>query len=55
MAEEQANQEGYDAYFAGADPEENPYHYGTTEQLWWDRGFAQAEADDTEPKESRDM
>ena len=30
MPENKAYQEGYDAYFAGADPEENPYHYGTT-------------------------
>jgi hypothetical protein len=54
MEENGAFREGYDAYFAGADPEENPYHYGTTEQFWWDRGFAQAEADDTEPGKGRD-
>ena len=55
MTETKAHQEGYDAYFAGADPEENPYCYGTTEQYWWDQGFAKAEADDAEPKESNDV
>lgn len=54
MEENKVFQEGYDAYFAGADPEENPYRYGTTGQFWWDRGFAQAEAEDAEPKESWD-
>ena len=55
MAENAAYQEGYDAHFAGADPEKDPHRFGTTEQFWWDRGFAQAEADDMEPKENRDV
>ncbi len=48
MSSNTAFEEGYDAYWARLDPDDNPYPPGTPERRSWDEGFAQAELEDNE-------
>jgi hypothetical protein len=46
MPEDKAFQEGYDSYWGGVDPDDNPYQSETVEHFCWDEGWSQAELED---------
>jgi ribosome modulation factor len=46
MPENKAFQEGYEAYWGGVDPDDNPYASGTADRLSWDEGWSQAQLED---------
>ncbi len=48
MSSNQAFEEGYDAYWARLDKDDNPYPPGTPERRSWDEGWSQAELEDNE-------
>ncbi len=48
MADNEACQEGYDAYWHGVDPDDNPYVSESDEHFHWDQGWAQAQMEDLE-------
>ena len=41
-------QEGYEGFWDGVDPDDNPYVYGSIESLSWDEGWSQAQLEDDE-------
>ena len=43
MTDNGAFQDGYDAYWGGVDPDDNPHVSGTEQASSWDEGWAQAE------------
>lgn len=48
MSSNEAFEEGYGAYWARLDPDDNPYQPGTPERLAWDEGWSQAQLEDNE-------
>ena len=48
MTEDSAFQEGYDAYWDGVDPDDNPYVSGSEQQFSWDEGWSQAQLENEE-------
>lgn len=46
MSENKAFRAGYDAYWGGVDPDDNPYPSQTVEHLSWDEGWSQAQLED---------
>jgi hypothetical protein len=46
MSENQAFQEGYDTYWGGVDPDDNPYQSEAAEHFSWDEGWSQAQLED---------
>jgi hypothetical protein len=46
MSENRAFQEGYDAYWDGVDPDDNPYRSESAEHFSWDEEWSQAELED---------
>ena len=51
MSENKAFQEGYDAYWDGVDPDDNPYRSETAEHFSWDEGWSQAQLEDDDVTE----
>ena len=49
MADENAFQQGYDAYWDGVDGDDNPFISETLQYYSWDEGWSQAELEDEEP------
>ena len=49
MADETAFQHGYDAYWGGADCNDNPFIFQTDQHYSWDEGWSQAELEDDDP------
>jgi hypothetical protein len=43
----QSYNQGYRGYFSSADLDENPYDYGTPEFIAWEKGWKEAEDDDS--------
>ena len=48
MTDDNASQEGYDAYWNDVDSDDNPYMSGTEEHHCWDEGWSQAQLEDDE-------
>ena len=48
MIADDAFQQGYDAYWDGVDPDDNPHLAESEEHFRWDEGWAQAQLDDEE-------
>ncbi len=46
MSSDQAFEDGYDAYWAGVDSDDNPHKPGTEGQYSWDEGWSQAQLED---------
>lgn len=46
--EDEAFETGYEAYWEGVDPDDNPHKAGTNEHASWDEGWSQAELEDDE-------
>ncbi len=46
MREDDAFEAGYDAYWDGVAPENNPFKPETAEHRAWDEGWSQAQAED---------
>jgi len=46
MTDETLFQEGYDAYWQGVDPDDNPYVSGSEQSDSWDEGWSQAQLED---------
>jgi len=46
--EDEAFETGYEAYWEGVDPDDNPHQAGTNEHFSWDEGWSQAELEDDE-------
>ena len=50
-AEANAFEEGYDAYWDGVDPDDNPHPSGTQQQCSWDQGWSQAQLEDSDAEQ----
>lgn len=48
MADEEAFQQGYDAYWDGVDCDDNPFISETDQHYSWDEGWSQAQLEDDE-------
>lgn len=46
MADSDAFQEGYDAYWDGVDLDDSPYVLGTEHSFRWDEGWSHAQVED---------
>ena len=46
MSDDRVFQEGYDAYWGGVDPDDNPYPSGAQQHSSWDEGWSQAQLED---------
>jgi len=46
MTDQTLFQEGYDAYWQGVDPDDNPYVSGSEQSDSWDEGWSQAQLED---------
>jgi hypothetical protein len=51
MSENESFQEGYDAYWDGIDPDDNPYPPEAADRLSWDEGWSQAQLEDDDELE----
>lgn len=51
MNDDEASEEGYDAYWDGVDSGDNPHAHGTTQHSSWDEGWLQAQLDDEQEDE----
>jgi hypothetical protein len=51
MSTDDAFEAGYDAYWGGVDPEDNPFKPETPEHRAWDEGWSQAQLEDDESGE----
>jgi len=51
MSSDDAFEAGYDAYWGGADPDDNPFKPETADQRAWQEGQAQAPSEDDNPGE----
>ncbi len=48
MSTDHAIEAGYDAYWDGVDPDDNPCKPETSEQRAWEEGWSQAQSEDDE-------
>jgi hypothetical protein len=48
MMDNTAFLDGYDAYWEGADPDDNPYAGGDNDHFLWEQGWSQAQMEDVE-------
>ena len=51
MTDDNAFEEGYDAYWDGIDADDNPHPSGTEQRSSWDEGWSQAQLEDRETDE----
>ena len=51
MSDDEASDEGYDAYWDGVDVEANPYDEETEERRNWDEGWLKARRHDYDESE----
>ncbi len=51
MSTDDAFEAGYDAYWNGGDPDDNPFKPETPDQRAWEEGWAQAQSEDDNGKQ----
>lgn len=49
--DDEAFEEGYDAYWDGVDSDNNPHPHGTEQHPSWDEGWSQAQLEDEQEEE----
>ncbi len=48
MLDDNAFEDGYEAYWEGVDPDDNPFSPGTAHASSWDEGWSQAQLEDAD-------